>query len=139
MKRHQPQYGPPFPSQADHMLCTKLQRRGDFFMNYLKNGKTNQIRYDVMTCSYCDTGMCLYSTQNNLFGVPQGLQLLLHLFYHHGKGRFGMSCQALSSELWHSRSQTLRILFCQNRRDAQNTTGLREEWEVRQICFRQPK
>lgn len=38
-----------------------------------------------MMRSYCDTGVCLYSTQYSLFGVPQSLQLILHLLYHHGE------------------------------------------------------
>lgn len=77
--------------------------------------------------SYCDTGVCLYSTQYSLFGVPQSLQLILHLLYHHGEWSFSMSCQICRSQLWYCGTQAFRVLLCQNGGDAKNTTSLWEE------------
>lgn len=74
--------------------------------------------------SYSNTGMCFYSTQYSLFRVSQSLQLLLHLFYHHGEWGFSMCCQVCSSQFWYSGAQAFRVLLCQNRRDTKNTTGL---------------
>lgn len=80
-----------------------------------------------MFVSYGDTSMSLYSTQYGLFGVPQGLQLLLHLLYHHGERSFSMGLQVPSSQFWYCGSKTFRILLCQNGGDAQDTAGLSEE------------
>lgn len=76
--------------------------------------------------SYCNTGVCLYSTQNSLFGIPQGLQLLLDILYHHGERSFSMGLQVCCSQLWNCGTQTFRVLFSQDRGNAQDATGLRE-------------
>lgn len=81
--------------------------------------------------SYGNTGMCFYSTQYSLFWVSQSLQLLLHLFYHHGEWGFSMCCQVCSSQFWYSGAQAFRVLLCQNRRDTKNTTGLgKTTWKL---------
>lgn len=74
--------------------------------------------------TYCDTRMCLYSTQYGLFWAPQGLQLLYYILCHHGERSFSMGSQVPCSQFWHCGSQSFRVLLCQNRGDAQNTTGL---------------
>lgn len=83
--------------------------------------------------SYCNTSMGLYSTQYELFGVPQGLQLLLHLLYHHGEWGFSMSGQIPCSQLWYRGSQAFRVLLCQDGGDAQNATGLWAGGESNQV------
>lgn len=80
----------------------------------------------IPVSAYSNASVCLYSTQNSLFRVSQGLQLLLHLLDHHRERSFGMSCQVPSSKLQHGGSQTFGVLLCQNRRDTQNSACLRE-------------
>lgn len=74
--------------------------------------------------SYSNTGVCLDATQYSLFGVPQSLQLTLHLLYHHGEWSFSVCCQTFCSQLWYCGTQSFRVLLCQNRGDAKDPTGL---------------
>lgn len=74
--------------------------------------------------SHSDASVCLYATQNGLFRVSQGLQLLLHLLDHHSERSFRMSRQVLGAQLRHSGAQTFGVLLRQNGRDPQNTAGL---------------
>lgn len=85
--------------------------------------------------SYGNTGMCFYSTQYSLFRVSQSLQLLLHLFDHHGEWGFSVCRQICSSQFGHSGTQTFGVLLCQNRRDAKNTTGLGENHMIMIFFF----
>lgn len=75
--------------------------------------------------------MCFYSTQNGLFRAPQSLQLLLHFFYDHSERGLSMSGQIPWPQLRHGGSQAFRVLLCQDGGDAQNTTGLQEQFKVR--------
>lgn len=68
--------------------------------------------------------MRLYATQYSLFGIAQGLQLLLYFLRHHSEWRFNVSFQILCSQLRYCGTQTFRVLFRQHLGDAKNTTSL---------------